>query len=186
MEDGINSQVERSFVILLVIIFGSGSCMTMSGVWSEIPVLVALGLPEKNRITSYIMIPLVCGFVVVVAFLICIKFLESTRVYRPEISFIYVITFIGTIATFLLIFFWDSRTYLSGQPHSVAFMINIFFVLTVDMILGNTSSGYKSLLKPEYLNWLLLGQGMSSILPGCVVLIQYAGGKHIVDHRWDS
>ena len=178
MEDGINSQVERIFVILLVIIFGSGSWITISGVWSEIPVLVALGLPEKNRITSYITILVQSGlFVGVVPFLICNKFLASTRVYRPEIPFIYPVIFTGTIGTFLLIFFWDSRTYLSGQPHSVAFIIIIFFVATVDMTMNITSIGYISLLKPEYLNWLLIGQGMGFFLPAWVVLIQHSGGS---------
>ncbi|XP_054763056.2 solute carrier family 52, riboflavin transporter, member 3-like [Lytechinus pictus] len=175
MANGINSEAQRILVILLVIIFGSGSWLTVSGVWSEIPILVALGLPEKNLITSYITLIVQSGLFGVFIFLCCNRYLASTRIYRLEIPVTYAVTFIGSIGSFLLIFFWNSKTYLSGEPHSVFFLFNVFLVSLVDMMMNTTSMGFISLLKPAYLNWLWFGIGMSSILPACVVLIQQAG-----------
>lgn len=177
MNERSNSRLERILVIALVVIFGSGAWVSVSGIWTELPILIATGLPEKYRITSIVNILIQFAAVGMIAFLICNKLSASTRLYRPEIPVNYAITFMGTIATFLLIFFWDSETYLSGQPHSVAFLCLLFFVALVDITSNVTFVGFMSLLKPNLLNWFWIGEGMSHILPAFVVLIQQSGGS---------
>ncbi|XP_063951278.1 riboflavin transporter 2-like [Lytechinus pictus] len=172
-----NRPGERILVIVLVVLFGSGAWVSVSGVWTELPIMISTGLPEQYRMTSIVHILIQFSLVGMIAFLICNKLVASTRIYRLEIPWNYGITFLGTIATFLLIFFWDTRAYVFGELHSVAFLCLVFFVSLVDITSNVTFVGFMSLMKPNLMNWFWIGEGLGHILPAFVVLIQQSNGK---------
>ncbi|XP_072178737.1 solute carrier family 52, riboflavin transporter, member 3-B-like [Diadema setosum] len=161
------------FVALLVVLFGGGAWISISGLWVEVPILILQGIPEQYEINSYISVVIKLALVGPLAFLICNRFAPK-RCYRPEIPVIYVTTFIATIGTLIVAFTWNKYTVwaVDGKLHSTAFLVLLFFISLVDASSSVTFVGFMSLFKASYLNWYLVGQGSSSLWPTLVMLIQ--------------
>ena len=170
-------KVDHVIVTLLVTVLGMGSWVSVGGMWNEIPVLIAEGMPERYDVHIYITAIVQMTCIVLVAFLVCNHFAHACGIRRLEIPWNYVITFLGALATFLLIFLWDARSVglLGGQPHSTGFFSLVTVMAIVDVTSVMTFPAFISILKSHYINWLYLGVGLGPMLPACIVLIQTSG-----------
>ncbi|XP_071477756.1 solute carrier family 52, riboflavin transporter, member 3-B-like [Diadema antillarum] len=161
------------FVALLVVLFGGGAWISISGIWVEVPILILQGIPEQYEINSYITIVIQMALVGPLIFLLFNRFAPK-RCYRPEIPVIYVTTFVATFGTLLVACTWDKYTVwtVDGKLHSTAFLVLLFFISLVDVSSNVTFVGFMSIFKSNYLNWYWVGQGTSALWPTLVMVIQ--------------
>eukprot|EP00057_Strongylocentrotus_purpuratus_P020744 XP_011675218.1 PREDICTED: solute carrier family 52, riboflavin transporter, member 3-like [Strongylocentrotus purpuratus] len=160
---------------LLVVTFGTSTWVSLGGLWVELPLLTKLGIPEEYKIGSYLIIATQAAAIGPLIFVTCQCLAPNN--YHLEIPTIYVTLAVGATASFLLIFFWDSFSFWSGREHSTAFLILAFFMALVDSTSNLTFMPFISSLKSKYLNWYFIGEGLSSVIPSIVVLIQGTGGE---------
>eukprot|EP00057_Strongylocentrotus_purpuratus_P029637 XP_011684111.1 PREDICTED: solute carrier family 52, riboflavin transporter, member 3-like [Strongylocentrotus purpuratus] len=160
---------------LLVVTFGTSTWVSLGGLWVELPLLTNLGIPEGYRIGSYLIIATQAAAIGPLIFVTCQCL--APKNYHLEIPTIYATLAVGATASFLLIFFWDYFSFWSGDEHSIAFLILAFFMALVDSTSNLTFMPFISSLKSKYLNWYFIGEGLSSVIPSFVVLIQGTGGE---------
>ncbi|KAK2162207.1 hypothetical protein LSH36_102g09094 [Paralvinella palmiformis] len=85
---------------------------------------------------------------------------------------IYLIVSIGATACFLLAFFWQETTVINGQPHSTALFVLVGFLALVDCTSSVVYLPYMGYYKPQYMTSYYIGEGLGSMIPGLVGLIQ--------------
>ncbi|XP_041460361.1 solute carrier family 52, riboflavin transporter, member 3-like [Lytechinus variegatus] len=164
-----------ALTVLLVVTFGTSTWVSLGGIWVELPLLTNLDIPEGYKIGSYFTIVTQAAVIGPLIFVSCQCF--APKKYHLEIPAIYAILAVGATASFLMIFFWDSCTFWFGEEHSTAFLILSFFMALVDSTSNLTFMPFISSLKSKYLNWYFIGEGLSSVIPSIVVLIQGSGGE---------
>ncbi|RXG51357.1 Solute carrier family 52, riboflavin transporter, member 3-A [Armadillidium vulgare] len=102
------------------------------------------------------------------------------RIFKPSVApqpIIYIILFIGCVATLLLAIFWERTTYVGGVEHSTALLILVFFIAIVDCTSSVLYIPYMAFWKAIYLPSYLVGEGFSGLLPALVSLMQGVGGN---------
>ncbi|XP_063970449.1 solute carrier family 52, riboflavin transporter, member 3-like [Lytechinus pictus] len=169
------STLRDALTALLVVTFGTSTWVSLGGIWEELPLLTNLDIPEGYKIGSYFIIVTQAAVIGPLIFVSCQCF--APKKYHLEIPAIYAILAVGATASFLLIFFWDSCTFWFGEEHSTAFLIISFFMALVDSTSNLTFMPFISSFKSKYLNWYFIGEGLSSVIPSIVVLIQGSGGE---------
>ena len=116
------------FVYITVIMFGTGSWVATNGIWVELPVMVP-HLNEGWTLPSYLSILIqlanIGPLAVAVSNIIAPGKLKEKPVVFGIIS-------IGTIACFLLAFFWKTSIYLVGAERSIALLILQFMIALVN------------------------------------------------------
>lgn len=162
---------------LLACLFGMGSWISINGLWVELPLLVPM-IPEGWYLPSYLSILIQMANVGPL-------FVTLMHRFRPgalsETVVIYVIIGLGTVASFLLSFFWKETVVVAGAPRSIALLILTFFLSAVDCTSSVTFLPFMMRLKPQYLTTYYIGEGVSGLLPALVALIQGVGVIHCIN-----
>ncbi|KAI3358804.1 hypothetical protein L3Q82_015200 [Scortum barcoo] len=167
---------------VLACLFGMGSWVSINGLWVELPLIVPQ-IPEGWYLPSYLSIIIQMANVGPL-------FVTLMHRFRPgalnETAVIYVIICLGTVATFLLGFFWKETVVVAGAPHSVALLVLTFFLATVDCTSSVTFLPFTMRLKPQYLTTYYIGEGVSGLLPALVALVQGVGVVHCINSTQSS
>ena len=170
-EDVTTKHKVNIFVYTTVILFGTGSWVATNGIWVELPVMVP-HLNEGWTLPSYLSILIqlanIGPLAVAVSNIIAPGKLKEKPVVFGIIS-------IGTIACFLLAFFWKTSIYLVGAERSIALLILQFMIALVNCTSSVVFLPFMAIFKPQYITAYLIGQGMSGLLPGVVALGQGVG-----------
>ncbi|XP_026202682.1 riboflavin transporter 2 [Anabas testudineus] len=159
---------------LLACLFGMGSWVSINGLWVELPLIVPQ-IPEGWYLPSYLSVLIQMANVGPL-------FVTLMHRFRPgalnEAAVIYVIISLGTVASFLLAFFWKETVVVAGAPRSVALLVLTFFLAAVDCTSSVTFLPFMMRLKPQFLTTYYIGEGVSGLLPALVALIQGVGVVH--------
>ncbi|XP_006794470.1 riboflavin transporter 2 [Neolamprologus brichardi] len=162
---------------LLACLFGMGSWVSINGLWVELPLIVPQ-IPEAWYLPSYLS-------VIIQMANIGPLFVTLMHRFRPgalnETAVIYVIIGLGTVATFLLGFFWKETVVVAGVARSVPLLVLTFFLAAVDCTSSVTFLPFMMRLKSQYLTTYYIGEGVSGLLPSLVALIQGAGVVHCIN-----
>lgn len=162
---------------LLACLFGMGSWISINGLWVELPLIVPQ-IPEGWYLPSYLSVLIQMANIGPL-------FVTLMHRFRPhalnETAVIYVIIGLGTVASFLLGFFWKETVVVGGAPRSVALLILTFFLSAVDCTSSVTFLPFMMRLKPQYLTTYYIGEGVSGLLPALVAMIQGVGVVHCVN-----
>nr|XP_020453329.1 riboflavin transporter 2-like [Monopterus albus]XP_020453330.1 riboflavin transporter 2-like [Monopterus albus] len=163
---------------LLACLFGTGSWVSVNGLWVELPLIVP-HIPESWYLPSYLSILIQMANIGPL-------FITLMHRFHPgvlnETAVIYVIISLGTVASFLLGFFWKDTAVVAGVPRSVALLALTFFLATVDCTSSVTFLPFMMRLKPQYLTTYYIGEGVSGLLPALVALIQGVGVVHCTNN----
>uniref|UniRef100_A0A3B3T4G9 Riboflavin transporter n=1 Tax=Paramormyrops kingsleyae TaxID=1676925 RepID=A0A3B3T4G9_9TELE len=159
------------FTHILTCLFGTGSWVSISGMWVELPLIVP-EIPEGWYLPSYLS-------VIIQMANIGPLFVTLMHRFRPgwlnEVAAILFIISLGTMASFLLAFFWKETLVIGGVRHSVTLLVLTFFLALVDCTSSVTFLPYMMRLKPQYLTSYFIGEGLSGFIPAVVALIQGVG-----------
>ncbi|XP_060948962.1 riboflavin transporter 2 [Limanda limanda] len=162
---------------LLACLFGMGAWVSINGLWVELPLIVPQ-IPEGWYLPSYLSILIQMANVGPL-------FVTLMHRFRPgalnETAVIYVIIGLGTVASFLLGFFWKETVVVAGASRSVALLVLTFFLAAVDCTSSVTFLPFMMRLKPQYLTTYYIGEGLSGLLPALVALIQGVGVVHCLN-----
>ncbi|XP_072169295.1 solute carrier family 52, riboflavin transporter, member 3-A-like [Diadema setosum] len=168
---GLTENLHKVPVILLVVLFGTGSWVAINGLWVELPLLVSLGIPEGYNLASYLVIIIQIANVGPLLFTLASYFAKDRHL---EVPTIYIILPIGVAACLLLVFFWDVTTYWKTieATRSTALLCLAFFVSIVDCSSSVTFTPFMARFKSSYLTWYFIGEGFSALLPSLVAIGQ--------------
>lgn len=105
--------------------------------------------------------------------------------FRPgalnETTVIYAVISLGTVASFLLGFFWKETVVIASAPRSVALLVLTFFLSAVDCTSSVTFLPFMMHLQPKFLTTYYIGEGVSGLLPALVALVQGVGMVNCVN-----
>ncbi|XP_022089567.1 solute carrier family 52, riboflavin transporter, member 3-B-like [Acanthaster planci] len=167
-------------VIVLVMLFGTGSWVAINGLWVQLPLLVSRNVPEGYNLAAYLTVIIQLANIGPLIFSLanCL----SPKGLHVEIPANFIIVSIGCVSTLLLVFFWDYYTVwaIDGALHSTALLCLAFFLSVVDCTSSVAFTPFMSVLKNSYLTWYFIGEGLSSLLPSIVALIQGVGTKECI------
>ncbi|XP_071497348.1 solute carrier family 52, riboflavin transporter, member 3-like [Diadema antillarum] len=171
-----SGKLRTIFAISLIVFLGIGSWVSVAGIWCELPILILAGIPEQYRINSYVVTVTNLAVVVPLSLLLISKRVSPGSL-RVEIPVNHLLGILGTLSSLLLIFFWNRFTEWRSieQQHSTAFLCLLFVMAAVCTTSESTSLRFASVVKPGYLNWFWIGQGLGSFLPALLVLVQGFG-----------
>lgn len=162
---------------LLACLFGMGSWVSINGLWVELPLIVPQ-IPEGWYLPSYLSVIIQMANVGPL-------FVTLMHRFRPgvlnETAVIYMIISLGTVASFLMGFFWKETIVVAGVSRSVALLVLTFFLSVVDCTSSVTFLPFMMRLKPQYLTTYYIGEGVSGLLPALVALIQGVGVVHCIN-----
>lgn len=160
---------------VLVVIFGSGSWLSVNGLWVELPIIVQK-IPENWSLPSYLTVIIQMANIAPLMFTIGNKFFPG--VIR-EIPIIYICVAIGGTSCALMALFWKETTFIAGAERSTALLVLCFFVAMVDCSSSVTFLPYMAIFRKVYMSPYFAGQGLSGLLPSLVALLQGVGsGAH--------
>lgn len=159
---------------VLACLFGMGSWVAINGMWVELP-LVVPEIPEGWYLPSYLTVLIQMANIGPLFVTLMHRFRPGTLDERPVIYFIVVL---GTIATFLLAFFWRHTVELGGAMHSVPLLVLSFLLSVVDCTSSVTFLPFMMRLRPQYLTTYFAGEGLSGLVPALAALIQGVGVVH--------
>ncbi|XP_041454574.1 solute carrier family 52, riboflavin transporter, member 3-A-like [Lytechinus variegatus] len=174
MNERLGDRFRHIFVIILVVLFGSGSWLAINGLWVELPLMVALGIPEGYNLASYLVIIIQLANVGPLSFTAFSYFVKGNKL---EIPTIYLSLSAGVLACLLLVFFWDATTVwgVFGEPRSTALICLSFVLALVNCTSSVTFIPFMVKLKSSYMTWFFVGQGFSALAPSLVALGQGVG-----------
>lgn len=173
MDDSASVGDKRSYIVdLLVILFGSSAWIAINGLWVQTPLLVTR-LPEAWDLPSYIVIltqvanigPLLYGL------------LKRFKVNISEKLSIHVIMALGFLCCILLSNFWSVTTIIAEKPRSLVLLMLTAFMAIVDCTSSVLYFPFITQFKPFYLRSLMIGEGLSGLIPSFAALIQGVGGN---------
>lgn len=153
---------------ILVCLFGIGSWIAINGLWVELPLFVDR-LPEKWNLPSYLTILVQFANVGVLIYAVGRKL--SPRIFTDKSAIVVIVT-VGSISCILLAFFWDRVTLVFNAKHSVALLSLSFFLASVDCLSTVVFLTFMANFPPIYISALMVGETLSSMLPGFVALAQ--------------
>ncbi|XP_037548811.1 riboflavin transporter 2 [Nematolebias whitei] len=156
---------------LLACLLGMGSWVSINGLWVELPLIVSQ-VPEGWYLPSYLSVLIQMANVGPLLVTLMHRFRPGSL---NEAAIIYMIIGLGTVASFLLGFFWKETVLVAGVPRSVALLVLTFFLAVVDCTSSVTFLPFMTRLRPQYLTTYFIGEGLSGLLPALVALIQGVG-----------
>ena len=163
---------------ILVVIFGSGSWLSVNGLWVELPIIVQK-IPEQWSLPSYLTVIIQMANIAPLMFTIGNKFFPG--VIR-EVPVIYISVLVGGTSCALMAFFWKETTFIAGAERSIALLVLCFFVAMVDCSSSVTFLPYMAIFRGVYMSPYFGGQGLSGLLPSLVALWQGVGGGSHTSH----
>lgn len=156
---------------LLSCLFGIGSWISINGLWVELPLMVPQ-IPEGWYLPSYLSVLIQMANIGPI-------FVTLMYRFRPgalnETTVIYAVISLGTVASFLLGFFWKETVVIASAPRSVALLVLTFFLSAVDCTSSVTFLPFMMHLPPQFLTTYYIGEGASGLLPALVALVQGVG-----------
>ncbi|KAI1285760.1 Riboflavin transporter 2 [Halotydeus destructor] len=158
---------------LLFAIFGISAWLAINGIWVESPVLVQY-LPEGWKLASYIVVLTQLANIGPLLYSVLRRWYKSDDFEKWSI---HVIMAIGTMSCVLLIFYWDTKTQFWGAERSVPFLGLLGLVAIVDCTSSVLYLPFVAQFQPEYVRPLIVGEGMSGLVPSTFSLIQGVGGN---------
>ena len=172
--------LSRLPVILLVITFGTGSWVAINGMWVELPLFVALGIPEGYNLASYLVIIIQLANIGPLTFTLANWW--APKGLKIESYVICILFIIGITSCALLVFFWDVQTTwaIDNSLHSTALLCLAFFLSIVDCTSSVAFTPFMARFKSLYLTWYFVGEGFSALLPSLVALAQGVGSDECV------
>lgn len=162
---------------LLAVLFGMGSWVSINGLWVELPLLVPQ-IPEGWYLPSYLSVLIQMANIGPLFVTLMHRFCPGKL---NETAVIYIIIGLGTVASFLMGFFWKETLMVLDSPRSVALLVLTFFLAVVDCTSSVTFLPFMMQLKPEYLTTYYIGEGVSGLLPALVALVQGIGVVHCIN-----
>ncbi len=156
---------------LLVIVFNMASWIDIAAVWTEMPLLVNR-LPEGWELPAYFILIINGAKALLIVYVILKKFLKDRL---KEYPFVYAIIAVGASCLFILGFLWDRTSIVAGKEVSLAIMILIFLLSSVDCLSGVVFLPYLSIFRHEYITAYFVGEGICQLVPAVVGIIQGVG-----------
>lgn len=161
----------KLLVCIAIVLFGMGSWIAVNGIWVELPILVDQ-LPEGWNLPSYMTIVIQIANVGPIAYtILCL--LKPNKSYERPVVFLMV--FIGSVASLLLAFFWKRTSFVGGVEHSTALLTLMFFLSLVDCTSSVVFLPFMNLFKYDYMTSYYIGEGFSGLIPSLVSLGQGVG-----------
>ncbi|KAM6458437.1 riboflavin transporter 2-like [Liasis olivaceus] len=164
-------------VHILVCLLGTGSWVAINGVWVELPLMVP-HVPEGWLLPSFLTIVIQLANLGPLTFTLAHCFLRGQV---DEAGVIYGLLGLGCLACVLLAFFWQETSMLGGSCYSVPLLALLFFLALVDCTSSVTFLPYMRRLQPQHLTTYFVGEGLSGLLPGLVVLGQGASAARCIN-----
>ncbi|CAF1128524.1 unnamed protein product [Didymodactylos carnosus] len=156
-------------IYFMIILFGSATWLTWSGVWTELPLLVPI-LPEGWQLPS--IFNLVTNISNIGPFIIVlIRIFKKDRMQSYEVPLNLFILVFGAIVLIFLAFLWHKTI----NNHSFYLLFLSFCLSFVDCTSTVTFLPYCYRYEKFYLNAYFIGEALSSLLPAILGLIQGAG-----------
>lgn len=153
---------------ILVVSFGLSSWVAVNGIWVELPLLVQHA-PEVWKLPSILVVVIqIANIGPILHTIFNVVFPGKLR----DATVIYSILVVGIVACALLGFLWDRTGYVSGNEHSVALIVLLFFVAIVDCTSSVTFLPFMAAFREEYMSALFVGYGFSGLLPSLLALGQ--------------
>lgn len=158
-------------VCVLTILFGMGSWIAVNGIFIELPILVN-ELPEDWSLPSYLVVVVQIANIGPIAYTIW-NVLKPDKVYDKQLVFLMI--FVGSIASLLLVFFWRETSDVRGEMHSTSLIALTFILSLVACTASVVFLAFMNTLKPVYMTPFFVGMGFSGLVPSLVALGQGAG-----------
>lgn len=158
-------------VFSLTILFGLGSWLTINGVWVELPTIVPF-VPEQWKLSSYLSLIGQLSNIGPVFVLVLNKVRPR---WLKETAVTYAIIIVGVTSCVMSAFLWQTTSLVGGDEHSVALFIFVFLMSLCDCTSTVIFLPFMSLLKPNYMTGLYIGEGLSALVPGMLALGQGVG-----------
>lgn len=140
---------------LLVVLFGMGSWIAITGLWLEMPLLIAR-LPESWRLASRLNIVIQLANAGPLIYWVALKFRLAN-----EVSGTYAQLIVGIISCAVLIFGWQTTITFAGGEHSIVLMICTFGLALVDCTSSVTFLTFMARFDSWYMAPYLVGEGTS-------------------------
>ncbi|KAI7688576.1 hypothetical protein SSS_03385 [Sarcoptes scabiei] len=164
-------------ILLLAMLFGTGSWIAMTGLWLEMPLFIQK-LPEGWSLASHMNIMIQLANIGPFLYWI----LEKRYKMVNDINAIHLQMWLGIVSCLFLIGFWNRTSELFGQQKSIFLLIFTFFLAFTDCTSSVTFLPFMARFSSSYLPAYLVGEGLSSFLPSLTALIQGSGHSN---HRND-
>lgn len=166
MDSGVGYK-RKLLVDLLVVLFGISSWIAINGLWVQTPLLVDR-LPESWDLPFYIVIITQMANVGPILYSI----LKRYRIPRLEMMAIHLIMLAGTSACLVLALFWHVTAYVGDSEHAVVFLFATGILSVVDCTSSVLFFPFITNYKSQYLSSLLIGEGLSGVVPSFAALVQ--------------
>ena len=161
----------KILVCVIVVFFGMGSWIAINGLWVELPILVDQ-LPEGWNLPSYMTVIIQMANIGPIA--VTIAHICAPGKVREQ-PIVYAMVLIGSVASLLLVFFWQETSVVAGEEHSTALLTLMFFLSLVDCTSSVVFLPFMNIFKPQYMTAYFIGEGFSGLVPGLVSLGQGVG-----------
>jgi len=173
----------RPTTYILFLVFGTGSWLTVNGLFTELPLLV-VHQPEGWRLAS-VLAPAV-QLANIGPILFCLMDWWSTRRRRPCGSqsqnqkdclaawATYMVLVTGAIAMVALAYCWQVTVEVAGSQHSVALIAMTFVAALADCTSSVLFWRFAGTFQPLYLSALAAGEGMSGVVTSSLAWMQGA------------
>lgn len=162
----------KPLIDCLVILFGISSWVAINGLWVQTPLLVDR-LPEAWDLAFYIVIITQLANIGPVIY----SLLKRYEIPNLENVSIHCIMLLGTIACLVLALSWDTTAYVGQSNHSIVFLCMTGLLSVVDCTSSVLFFPFIANYRKQYLSSLLIGEGLSGVVPSFAALIQGVGGN---------
>ena len=157
--------------LLLTLVFLS-SWTDINGIFAELPQII-LTQPEGWKLGVYLALITNFGNIAPLI-LVVIKCLSKKNHFSP-IPINYTVIFIGMLACFFLIFFWQHTAIIRNEKYSLALLILAFFLSLLDCTSSVSFADYIQQYQSRFTNALFLGESLTSIIPSLLAISQGNG-----------
>ncbi|CAF1117430.1 unnamed protein product, partial [Didymodactylos carnosus] len=173
------------FIYICVICFGIGTWLDLNGVWMEIPLIVNK-VPEGWKLSANLGLMSNLANIGPLSVILLRRFINKSTAYEVPVNFS--ILLVGVVALIALSCLWDKSVYFLSQHRSVWMLSLCFWLGVVDCTSSVTFAPFMSRYQPLYLNGLFTGEGLSSLLPALLAILQGVGGeaKCVQQLVWDK
>ncbi|XP_069115768.1 riboflavin transporter 2-like [Argopecten irradians] len=158
-------------VYILVVLFGTGSWLTLNGIWVELPLMVP-SLPEGWALPSYLNVIIQVANIGPIGLAILFHFAKDKI---SDKFIIYALVTVGCASVLCLLFFWDTTSFIAGQCHSTGLLTLVFVLATVCCSTSVVFLPFMTMFKKHYITAFFIGQGLSGLLPSVAAIAQGVG-----------
>ncbi|CAF1543927.1 unnamed protein product, partial [Didymodactylos carnosus] len=157
----------------LIIILNLARWIDLNGLWIELPLMVQ-ATPEKWALPSTLALTMSLAniFPLIIIVLRC-----WLRNRFTEIPFMYVIIVVGIFACMAIGFGWKITMFVLGDERSICLIISVFLLAILDSSSTLVFTDYMKRFHPSYLTAMFFGEGLTSVVPTLLALLQGVGGE---------